>query len=147
MILRIALLSPLALAATVAFAGNDFGTREDAEALAVQMVALINQDGIAAAVRAMHDPDMPFLKSHMGVNLFQGSIVIADNREPETVGADYSVTTDLTGDFVWPRIREAAQASSDALLIWYHYDTQEAYKYHCYPKRADRDEGLVMVCR
>jgi hypothetical protein len=83
----------------------------------------------------------------MGVNLFQGSIVIADNREPETVAADYSETADLTGAVVWPRIRDAGQVGDDAILTWYHYDTQEAYEYHCYSKRADRDEGLVMVCR
>ncbi len=147
MILRSALLSVLVFAATVAFAGNDFGTREETEALADQMVALINQHGMEAAIRAMHDPDMPFVKSRMGVNIFQGTTIVADNREPETVAADYSVTADLTGVIVWPRILDAAQTGGDAVLMWYHYDTQEAYEYHCHVKRADRDEALVMVCR
>lgn len=143
----LAFAASVACAATVAFAGNEFGTREEAEALADQLIEVINREGIEAAVRSMHDPSMPFVSSRMGVNLFQGSVVIADNREPETVAADYSTTADLTGELVWPRIRDAAEANGEAMLAWYHYDTQDAYDYHCLSRLADRDEGLVMVCR
>ena len=145
--LRLAILGPLLFSANLALAGDDFGSREEAEALAGRMIALIDADGIEAAVEAMHNPEYPFVSARMGVNLFQGSMVVADNREPESVAADYSEVADLTGEIVWPRVIAAAQEGGDAMLLWYHYDTQEAYEYHCYSKRAGRDDGLVMVCR
>lgn len=143
----------LALAAAWAFgvqsarAAEDFGTKAEARALASTLVAIIDRDGVAAAARAVLDPDGPFRHSRMGVNLFHGSTVIADNREPETVATDYADTADLTGALVWPIISAAAEAEDDALLKWYHYDTQEVYDYHCFSMKAARDDGAVMICR
>ena len=137
----------LAALGTPALAGTDFGTKEEARALARALVAIIDADGISAAVTAMHDPAHPFAASRLGVNLFQGSVVIADNREPEMVAADYAETADLTGALVWPLIYAAAQVEDDAVLKWYHYDTQEDYDFHCYSMMAHRDDGVVMVCR
>jgi hypothetical protein len=140
----------LALAAPLApaLAGQDFGTREEARALAQRLVAIIDADGIQAAVEAIYDPSQPFVATRMGVNLFQGSTVIGDNREPETVAADYSGSADLTGEPVWPRVSDAAaRGGDDAVLKWYHYDTQEVYDFHCFAMRAERDDGHVMVCR
>lgn len=133
--------------ASLCYAGSDFGTRAEAEELAHAVIEIVENDGIAAAVTAIIDPDGPFRHSRMGINLFGGSFVIADNREPETVAADYSETADLTGQLVWPIISAAADAQDDAVLLWYHYDTQEHYTYHCFSLRADRDDGTVMVCR
>ena len=135
------------LIATTAQAGNDFGSREEAKRLADALVEIINTDGIESAVKAVHDVHHPFAATPMGVNLFQNSVVIADNREPEMVAADYAKTADLTGALVWPMIAKAADAEDDAVLKWYHYDTQEVYDFHCYSKRAARDDGLVMICR
>lgn len=126
---------------------NDFGTAEEANALAEALVEIIEAHGVDAAVAAIHDPEQPFVGSRMGVNLFRGATVIADNREPEMVAADYSETWDLSGVPVWPRISAAADAEGDAVLEWYHYDTQEQYTYHCASRRANRDDALVMVCR
>ena len=142
--------SILALGAFVAMpamAGTDFGTKDEARSLAEQLISIIDQEGIKAAAAAVVAPDSAFRNSRMGVNLFRGSVVIADNREPETVAADYSTVADLTGDPVWPRIGFAADVEDDAVLLWYHYDTQETYEYHCFSLRAQRDNGLVMVCR
>lgn len=138
-----------AIAATAlpAVAGTDFGTPAEARQMAENMVRIIDRDGIEAGLRALHNVDHPFWGSPLGVNLFQGSILVGDNREPEMVAADYSETSDMTGQMVWPRIVAAADAKSDAELKWYHYDTQEAYDYHCHSLRASRDDGLVMVCR
>lgn len=147
MLLRSFLVAGTMVAGTFAHAGSDFGTREEAKALAEAMIAVVEADGIDAGIQAMYDPDFPFMRTRMGVNLFQGSIIIADNREPETVAADYTTVADLTGEVVWPRILEAAAAEDDAQLSWYHYDTQQEYLYDCFSMRADRDDGLVMVCR
>ena len=85
------------LMASPTFAAEDFGTEEEARALAGALVDIIDREGVAAAALAVVDPEQPFRASRMGVNLFHGSTVIADNREPETVAADYSQTADLTG--------------------------------------------------
>ena len=135
------------LAASAAQAESDFGSRAEAERLATALVEIINTEGIEVAVKAVHNADHPFISTRMGVNLFQNSVVIADNREPEMVAADYAETADLTGALVWPLISAAADVEDDAQLKWYHYDTQEEYDYHCFSKRAARDDGLVMVCR
>lgn len=137
----------IGLVPTVGFADGDFGTRDEAKSLADRMIDIVNDAGIEAAVTAMHDTDEPFVGSRMGVNLFSGSTVIADNREPETIAADYSSTADLTGTLVWPIISAAAAAEDDAHLKWYHYDTQEEYDYKCFSKRSDAADATVMVCR
>lgn len=135
------------LAATGVQASDDFGTREEAKQLAETLIGIVNERGIEAAMEAVYDPDLPFLHSRMGVNLFQGSFVVADNREPEMVAADYTETADLTGALVWPRISAAAARGEDVVLKWYHYDTQAQYDYHCYALQARRDDGAVMICR
>jgi hypothetical protein len=146
--MRIHLIVSAVLALSLpAHAGTDFGTKEEARALATELVGIIDRDGIAAAANALLTPDGIFRRSRMGVNLFHGSTVIADNREPETVADDYSETPDLTGVPVWPRISAAAAKQDDVILKWYHYDTQEIYDYHCFSMRASRDDGTVMVCR
>lgn len=137
----------LSLVVTPVVAGTDFGTKEEARALATELVSIINQEGVAAAAEAVVNPDGPFRHSRMGVNLFHGSTVIADNREPETVAADYSEVADLTGELAWPMISAAADRNDDVVLKWYHYDTQEVYDYNCFSMRASRDDGVVMVCR
>lgn len=145
-ILPVILSAALGLAGR-ADAGTDFGSAEQARALSLALVAIIDARGIGAAIDAMHDPDQPFAASRMGVNLFAGSLVIADNREPEMVAADFAEQADLTGAPAWPRIAAAADSGGDAVLEWYHYDTQAPYTYHCHSARAQRDDGLVMVCR
>lgn len=136
-----------AIVPAITWADGDFGTRAEAKALADRMIAIVDSDGIEAAIQAMHNPAEPFVSARMGVNLFSGSTVIADNREPETIAADYSETADLTGTMVWPLIDAAALAEDDALLKWYHYDTQESYDYKCYSKRSADADATVMVCR
>lgn len=98
----------LGLLASASFADGDFGTREDAKRLADAMIEIASNEGVGAAISAMHDPDLPFLNSRMGINLFSNSIVIADNREPEMLAMDFAATEDLTGTLVWPIIAEAA---------------------------------------
>ena len=131
----------------VVWADSDFGTKEEARSMADLMIEIVEEQGLEAAVRAMHENDMPFVGSRMGVNLFEGSTVIADNREPETIAADYSQTADLTGALVWPLISAAAATEGDAELKWYHYDTQEEYDYKCHSKSAQSMDVTVMVCR
>ncbi len=133
--------------ATQAMSSSDFGTEAEAESLAKALVEIINRDGVAAGADAVIDPDGPFRQSRMGVNLFEGSFVIADNREPETVSADYAETADLTGELVWPIVKAAAEENRDAVLKWYHYDTQEPYWYRCRSMSASRDDAIVMICR
>ncbi len=133
--------------ASQAFSGTDFGTKEEARDLASRLVAIIDSGGVASAAESVVDPDGPFRYSRLGVNLFRGSIVVADNREPESVAADYSKTRDLTGELVMARILAAAAQNDDVVLKWYHYDTQEVYDFHCFSMRASRDDGTVMVCR
>ncbi len=130
-----------------ACAGTDFGTRQEAENLAEALIRIIDAQGVQAAANAVYDPEKPFVHSPMGVNLFLGSMVIADNREPEMISADYSQIPDLTGKPVWPRIASAAAAKSDTVLKWYHYDTQEHYDFHCASRKAVQEDAIVMVCR
>lgn len=137
----------LGLIPAVALADGDFGTRAEAKAVADAMIAIVDAEGVAAAMQAMHDPSQPFVGSRMGVNLFSESTVIADNREPETIAADYAETADLTGALVWPLISAAADVEGDANLKWYHYDTQESYDYKCFSKRSEIVDVTVMVCR
>lgn len=137
----------LAFLPCVAFADGDFGTKDDARTIADLMIEIVETRGVEAAVTAMHSSDMPFVGSRMGVNLFEGSTVIADNREPETIAADYSEIADLTGTIVWPVIAAAAAIEGDAELKWYHYDTQAEYDYKCHSKRARDVDVTVMVCR
>ena len=70
----------------------------------------------------------------MGVNLFTGSTVIADNREPETISADYSEAAALTGALVWPLIASATEVEGDANL-------------KCHSKGCGLFDVTVMVCR
>ncbi|MFC6638353.1 hypothetical protein GV827_00350 [Sulfitobacter sp. JBTF-M27] len=129
------------------FAGIDFGAPQEADALADRMIGIIDNEGLDAAVEAMHDPSQPFRTSRMGVNLFRGSFVISDNREPEMVASDYGQTADLTGAPAWPRIVAAARDNGVATLLWYHYDTQEVYEYQCHARAAKSVDASVMVCR
>lgn len=137
----------LGMVPNLAIADGDFGTLEEAQEIATAMIVILDTHGVEAAIEAMHDRDYPFVGSRMGVNLFSGSTVIADNREPETIAADYSETADLTGTLVWPLISAAAEKGGDANLKWYHYDTQESYDYKCYSLGASTVSATVMVCR
>ena len=147
MIRKLLCATVVALVPAAGWSDGYFGTREEAKQLADEMIAIVDSEGIEMAIKAMHDPQRPFVGSRMGVNLFEGSTVIADNREPETIAADYSETADLTGALVWPLIASAAEVEGDANLKWYHYDTQEEYDYKCLSKRADTMNATVMVCR
>ncbi len=141
------IVAALVCAPVAAHADSYFGTREEAKSLAEAVIAIVDSEGIEEAIQAMHEPEMPFVHSRMGINLFSGSTVIADNREPETIAADYSETSDLRGMPVWPIISAAAELEGDAELRWYHYDTQEEYDYKCYSKRSTVADATVMVCR
>jgi hypothetical protein len=138
-----------ALSAFSANAGNDgdFGTKDEAVRLSAQLIEIIDTQGLDAAAKAVYDVDLPFVHTRMGVNLFRGHIVIADNQEPEMVAADYSKTGDLTGEMAWPRISAAAARNEDVVLKWYHYDTQEIYDFRCFARAAKTVDATVMVCR
>jgi len=141
-----------AVAFVVAFAPSaslaaDFGTKDDARALATELIDIVEREGVAAAAAAVSDPGGPFHPSRMGIHLFQGSIVLADNREPESLAADYSAFTDVTGAPIWSKISAAADKEDEAILTWYHYDTQEVYEYQCLCKRAALHDAIVMICR
>lgn len=133
--------------ATPTLAGTDFGTKEEAREIASQVVDIIEAQGLTAAAEAIISSNGPYRKSRMGINLFNGTVVIADNREPESVEMDFGDFPDLTGEPVWPRISAAADIEDDARLLWYHYDTQQNYEFHCFVKRAQRGDSMVMVCR
>lgn len=132
---------------TPAAAGTAFGTDQDARSIAGKMVKIIADKGLETAIGAMHDPSHPFVNSEMGVHIFEGSIIVADNREPELIATSYAEVQDLTEEPMWPRIVAAADADTDAMLKWYHYDTEEVYGYHCLSQWAVKPEVLVMVCR
>ena len=137
----------VASCAASSLSASAFGTKDEARAIAAQVIDIIEQDGIAAAAEAIIDPDKPYRKSRLGINLFDGTVVIADNREPESVATDYADFADLTGEPIWGRVSTAADLEDDAELRWYHYDTQEPYTFLCFVRRASRDNGMVMVCR
>lgn len=133
--------------ATVASASSEFGTETEAQDIAKQMTSIIQSDGLDAAIAAMHDASLPFSTSAMGIHVFEQSIIVADNREPELIAASYVEVQDLTGEAMWPRIVAAADTKSDAILEWYHYDTEAEYAYQCYSEWATAGEVIVMVCR
>jgi len=145
--MRLLLVASLSLLGTSATAMNDFGTEEEARAIASQMTQIIQSGGLDAGIAAMHDASMPFSTSQMGIHVFEQSIIVADNREPELIASSYAEVEDLTGEAMWPRIVAAADASSDAVLEWYHYDTETEYTYQCYSEWSVPGEVLVMVCR
>lgn len=137
----------LGVLASASAADGDFGTREEAQSLADELIEIVSNEGVGVAIDAMHDPELPFRSSRMGVNLFSGSMIVADNREPEMVALDYAGLNDLAGRMMWPVIVDAAQLESDAELRWYHYDTQEQYDYKCFAKASETTDVIVMVCR
>jgi hypothetical protein len=132
---------------TPAHASGDFGTEAEAKQIAAAMVAIIQTDGLDAGIAAMHDPAQPFGASQLGIHVFEQSFIVADNREPELIASNYAEIEDLTGAPLWPRITGAADAKSDAVLEWYHYDTEAQYTYLCYSEWAVAGDVLVMVCR
>ncbi|MDB2407879.1 hypothetical protein N9W17_05075 [Jannaschia sp.] len=134
-------------AASPVFAGEAFGTDAEARDVAGRMVEIVADGGTDAGIAAMHDPIEPFTTSQMGIHLFEQSIIVADNREPELIASSYAEIADLTGDIMWPRITAAADVEGDAILEWYHYDTEAEYTYNCYSQWAVADDVLVMVCR
>lgn len=133
--------------ATAAVAGTAFGSDDEAREVAGKMSKIITDQGLEAGIEAMHDPAYPFATSEMGIHVFEGSVIVADNREPELIATSYAEVQDLTEEPMWPRIVQAAHKRSDAALKWYHYDTEEIYDYHCYSEWAVEPEILVMVCR
>lgn len=135
------------MAASTAFAGTDFGSNDDARAITRDMVSIIQTEGVDGGIAAMHDPAHPFTTSQMGIHVFEDSIIVADNREPELIASSYAEVADLTGDVMWPRIAAAADESGDAILEWYHYDTEAEYTFHCHSEWATPGSVLVMVCR
>lgn len=137
----------LLLSASVAFADGDFGTENEARTIAASMSEVITTNGLDAAIAAMHDSSYPFSTSDLGIHVFEQGVIVADNREPELTATSYVDLADLTGDSMWPRITSAADAQSDAILEWYHYDTEAEYSYKCYSEWAQASEVLVMVCR
>lgn len=135
-----------ALIGTSATAG-DFGSEQDARNIANQMSTIIQASGIDAGIAAMHDAGQPFSASQLGIHVFEDGIIVGDNREPELLAASYADVADLTGEPMWPRIVAAANEQADAILEWYHYDTEAEYTYACYSEWAIADSALVMVCR
>ena len=106
--MRLLLAASLSLLGTSATAMNDFGTEGEARAIASQMTQIIQSGGLDAGIAAMHDASMPFSTSQMGIHVFEQSIIVADNREPELIASSYAEVEDLTGEAMWPRIVAAA---------------------------------------
>lgn len=144
---QLCLLPACLVAATAATANTDFGTADDARSIAGQMSEIIAANGIDSGIEAMHDLAMPFATSKMGIHIFEDSIIVGDNREPELIASSYAEVQDLTGESMWPRIVAAADTKSDAILEWYHYDTEAEYTYECYSEWAIAGSAIVMVCR
>lgn len=138
--------SPGAAPATDAKAG-DFGTRAEAVTLAEALMDRIDREGLQAGIDAVFDRAGPYAATRLGVNLFAGPVLIADNREPEMVAAPFDRTPDMTGEPAWPRVVEALGKDTDAELRWYHYDTQAPYDYRCVVRGASSIDALVMICR
>lgn len=130
-----------------AYALEDFGTFEEGDRLAAQVVQLIDERGMAGAAESLFDPDLPFASTRQGINLFEGSVLVGDNREPEMVEEDFSQLEDLTGAIPWTKIESAMETDGLLTLKWYHYDTQEPYDYNCIARRARNPRYAVLVCR
>lgn len=111
------------------------------------MTAIVTANGADGAIDAMHDPSLPFVETVMGVHVFEEGIIVAENREPELIAASYAKVEDLTGETMWPRIAAAADGSSEAILEWYHYDTEAEYTYNCCSEWAIEPQVLIMGCR
>ena len=137
----------LTLASSVAIAGTDFGTDQEARDITQQMVDIIKDQGLDAGIAAMHDASGPFLDTKMGVHIFQESIIVADNREPELIAASYAGVTDANGNDMWEMIQAAAAETTDFVTLWTHYDTNEPYEYHCFTQYAVEGQVTVMTCR
>ncbi len=133
--------------ASVAVSGTAFGTEADARKMATYLSEIIVVDGVDAGIDAMNDPDMPFASSAMGLQIFEGSMIVADNRAPDLEVTSFADVADLTWTPMWPRIVEAAHTGEDATLQWYHYDTETEYTFHCYSEWAQGNSVLVMACR
>ncbi len=82
-----------------------------------------------------------------GVNLLSDGTLVADNREPETVGADYTTSIDLNGERLWPRIADTLAGGGDEVVIpWTHYDTGAPYDYRCVLRSVDDGSVIAMIC-
>lgn len=137
----------LAAVISMAHASTEFGSKEEAQQIAATLSAIVQTEGLEEAISALHDPERPFSASRLGIHIFEKSVIVADNREPELIASSYAEIEDLTGEPMWPRITAAADARSDAVLEWYHYDTEAEYTYHCHSEWAVSGDVLVMVCR
>jgi hypothetical protein len=128
-------------------AGKSLGTREEGEELARLMIEKIEDMGIRDATAAMFDPSLPFSSTRQGINVFTGSVLVGDNREPEMVEQDYRDITDLTGALIWTEMTAGLAENREITLKWYHYDTQEVYDFSCVLRATSDSEHTVMVCR
>lgn len=145
--MRFGFFAAAALVAANTVSAGDFGTVEEAREIARQLSEIVQSGGVDAGINAMHDGTMPFSTSDLGIHLFENGIIVGDNREPELIAASYAEVEDLTGEPMWPRIVAAADAQSDAILEWYHYDSEAEYTYACHSEWAETGTTLVMVCR
>lgn len=141
-----ALIAAFGLTASIGTAG-DFGSADEARTIGMMLADIVAEGGVDAGISAMHDPSLPFSSSSLGIHLFEAGIIVGDNREPELIASSYEEVQDLTGEPMWPRIVDAADQNGEAVLEWYHYDTEAEYSYNCFSTWAEADTALVMVCR
>ncbi|MEM8915977.1 MAG: hypothetical protein AAGC83_09070, partial [Pseudomonadota bacterium] len=138
----------LALSATSASAGSKYGTAEQAQDLATQLIDIIDSGGIEAGVAAVHDQSGPFQATNMGVHIFADSVIMADSRDPELETVSYAGVADLNGVDFWEGMVTAANGNQNFETRWYDYDddTQE-YTYNCHSQWQTEGSVMVWICR
>lgn len=136
------------LMASPAYASSQFGTAEEAQDLASQLISIINEGGIVAGRAAIHDPAGPFQATEMGVHIFENSVIMADSRDPELETVSYAGVQDLNGVDFWQGMMEAANTDQNFETKWHSYaDESVEYTYNCHSEWQTEGEVMVWLCR
>lgn len=135
------------VSASVSVIASEFGSDHQARDAAERVIAVFAESGLDAAIALVNDPENGFGLAPLGVNLLHDGRLVADNREPETVGSDYTAVMDLEGERLWPRIGKVLADGGDELVIlWTHYDTGAPYAYRCVLRRSNDALVIAMIC-
>lgn len=138
-----------ALVATSAVhAAERYGTADEAQTLATQLIGIINEGGVEAGRAAIHDPSGPFQATEMGVHIFEDGVIMADSNDPDLESVSYAGVADLNGVDFWDGMVAAANGDKNFQTKWYAYSNPaEEYDYNCHSEW--QTEGVIMVwlCR
>lgn len=133
-------------------AGTDFGTEEQAKAMADKVIAMVGAQGADTVAGALRDKSTEIGGSAMGVVLEKvegdSMTVIAHNKFPEISNMDFTQMQDLRGNYLLKDFKIAAdKGGADVKNYWPHYTSGQEYEYDCFTKWIKPNDLMITVCR